>query len=83
MIYESKNGYIIECLTKRWFKLTRKNGLYSNYFYIDGESGQPVFDWKMYVNDTTIKLCKQAYRKFLEADKKTATITEKEVIYES
>lgn len=32
MIYESKNGYIIERRNKKWFCLTRKNGIYSNYF---------------------------------------------------
>lgn len=72
MIYESKNGYIIERRNHKWFRLTRKNGIYSNYFCIDDESEQPSFDWDVYVNKYTIALCKRVANKIMEADKNEA-----------
>lgn len=72
MIYEDKKGYIIERRNKKWFRLTRKNGVYSNYFCIDDEDGQPSFDWEVYVNDYTIKLCKRVASKIMEVDKNEA-----------
>lgn len=59
------NGYVVYRWNSGLYVLTREAEYVSNPFMmIDGE---PVFDSMLYVNPTTIKLCKSAYKKLSEA----------------
>lgn len=61
------NGYEVYRWNSGLYVLTRETEYVSNPFMmIDGE---PVFDSMLYVNPTTIKLCKSAYKKLNEAKK--------------
>lgn len=61
------NGYVVYRWNSGLYVLTRENEYTSNPFMvIDGE---PVFDSMLYVNPTTIKLCKSAYKKFNEVER--------------
>ncbi len=59
------NGYVVERWNQKLFILTRVGATNSNPFYM--RDGEPVFDSMLYVNPTTIKLCKSAHKKLSEA----------------
>lgn len=60
------NGYIVERWNQKAFILTRVGATNSNQFYV--RDGEPVFASMLYVNPTTIKLCKSAYKKLKEVE---------------
>nr|DAW95274.1 MAG TPA: hypothetical protein [Bacteriophage sp.] len=64
---EYKSGYVVKRLNQTTFALTRVGATNSNPFMV--VDGEPVFDSMLYVNPTTIKLCKSAYKKLNEVKK--------------
>lgn len=62
---EYANGYIVKNYNQSLYILTRVGATNSNPFTVIG--GEPIFDSMLYVNPTTIKLCKSAYKKLNEA----------------